>query len=107
MSDNTNIPADSFGTAYWYDRVDSINHYLKNLSIANYFSYTGRQIDDSKLQVELYDIHYHVDAELYDQKWSNGTAMTDGDHNGLLQSRLVNNNSSISTFEKDQVLPLF
>lgn len=107
INDNTMISNDSLGNAFLTAHVANINHYLKNLEAANHFNHTNISKTDLKLQVEVYNIHHHVDAELNTGYYNNGSKMHYSTRLTQAHSRLVVNNANITQYEKDNVLPIY
>ena len=107
VNDNTNVSNNSNGDDFWNEYVDSINHVLGNLGHPNYFFHNIHYRYDAKIRIELYAVYHHADSELFNAKYSNGTAMNLITHPNELRSRLIINNNALSTYEKEQVLPIF
>ena len=107
ISDNTMIDNNSLGEAFLHDNVANINHYLKNLSNGNYFSYGSRKHLNAKLQIELHAIHHHVNADLNTGILPNGDTLKYWQRLNLAYDTLIKNNTSLSTYEKEHVLPVY
>lgn len=107
IADTTNVENNALGAAWTNRLVDTVNVMLANLGNPNYFNHTSLVRKDAKIRIKKYGVYHHVDAGLWEEKKADGSPLIGSAHLNQCYSRLVTNNSGISTNDKEKSIHIF